>query len=131
MAGVFGNGTILTVGSAIAELTSITGPGVSADTIDITTHDSADGYREYVAGLKNAGEVSVEGNVTTATAANTFLALLTSGAETTGATIVYPTTPAATMTFDCLVTAFEIKSPHDDKISFTATMKVTGKPVLS
>ncbi len=129
MAGVNAFGTVLTVGSAIAELTNIGGPGLSAETIDVTSHDSTDAWREFVGGLKDGGEITVDGNFTTAAAANTLIILL--GVLTSGATIVFPTTPATTWTFDCIVTGYETTAPMEDKLSFTATLKVSGKPVLT
>ena len=44
-------------GVAVAQVTSISGPSLSADTIDITNHASTDGYREFVQGLKDAGHL--------------------------------------------------------------------------
>lgn len=128
---VFAHGTVLTIGSAIAGLTSISGPSITADTIDVTTHDSTDGFREYVGGLRDGGEVTVEGQLQTAADSNTLIGLLESGAVTSGATIAFPTTPAQTFTFDCIVTAFSTDAPHDGSLTFSATMKVTGKPALT
>ena len=54
-------GTKLKIGAnSIAELTSIGGLSLSADTIDVTTLDS-DGYREFIQGMKDGGEVSISG----------------------------------------------------------------------
>lgn len=132
--GVFGNGAVLTLGSAIANLTGISGPNLSADTIDVTTHDSADGFREFIGGLKDGGEISLEGNFTDAAAANVLITLFSSGEVTSGATLTVPSTDTsgtAILTFDGIVTGYEIDAPHDDKITFSATIKVTGKPVLT
>lgn len=126
MAGDFAHGTILTVGAAIANLESIEGPTISMDTIDVTTHDSEDGIREFVGGLIDGGEVNVTGNFTAATQASALITLMENRTKTVGATIVFPTTPVATATFDCLVTAVEVSAPHDGKIEFSATFKVTG-----
>jgi|SRR6056297_1747696 len=131
MAGAFAQGTVLTVGSAVAELTNISGPSISADTIDVTTHDSADGFREYVGGLRDGGEISIEGNLVDATESNILIALLEAGTVTEDATIDLPTSTAMTFTFDCIVTAYETTAPHDGKLGFSATLKVTGKPVLA
>jgi predicted secreted protein len=131
MAGSFANGTVLTVGSAVAELTSISGPSLSSDTIDVTTHDSADGFREYIGGLRDGGEISIDGNLVDPTESNLLISLLEAGTVTSGATIALPTSTAMTFTFDCIVTAYETKAPHDGKLNFTATLKVTGKPVLA
>ena len=131
MAGEFAGGTVLTIGSAISELTSISGPTISLDVLDVTSHDSADQFREFVAGLADGGEISVEGNFIDAAQANILLALLVSRDVTTGATIVFPNTEASTWTFDCFVTGYESSEPFDDKLSFTATLKITGKPVMA
>jgi hypothetical protein len=53
-------GTTLKKGAtAIAELISIGGPTISADTIEATSHDSPDGYREFLQGLRDAGEITI------------------------------------------------------------------------
>lgn len=124
-------GVVLTVGAVVAELTSISGPSISMDTIDVSSHDSADRAREFVAGMIDGGEVSIEGNLTN-TNASALLALMAAGTTTEGATIVFPGTPAlATVTFDCLVTAVSTDAPYDDKASFSATLKVTGLPTIA
>ena len=55
-------GTKLEIDStAVAGLTEISGLSLSADTLDTTTLDSADGYREFIGGFKDGGEVSISG----------------------------------------------------------------------
>ncbi len=135
MAGYAGLGTILSIGGDdVAELTSISGPGVSADTIDVSSHDSLadeDAYRTYVAGLLDGGEVSMEGNLTDAASA----AIIMNALEARVTSVIIITFPAlagiATWTFDGLVTAFETSAPHDGKLGFSASIKVTGRPVIS
>jgi predicted secreted protein len=128
--GVFAHGTTLTLGSdLIAELTNVSGPTIAVDTIDVTSHDSADKFREFVAGLKDGGEISVEGNLITAVQGNLILTNVASGDEE-DVIITFGDGPA---TFTCkgFATAFEPGAPHDDKLSFSATFKITGKPVLA
>jgi len=124
-------GTVLTVGSAIAQLTSISGPNISMDTIDMSSHDSADRAREFVAGMIDGGEISVEGNLTSANSAAALLALMAAGTVTSGATIAFPDPPNLTWEFDCLVTAVSTDAPYEGKISFSATLKVSGLPTLT
>src|SRR5690606_8787721 len=70
MAGYHGHGTQFLRGDggdpevfvAIGEVTDITGPEMERETIDVTSHDSPDGYREHIGGLKDGGEVSFEVN---------------------------------------------------------------------
>lgn len=51
---------------SIAEVKSISGPGMTRDTIDVTTLDSTGGYREFIAGFRNAGTVGLSMNFTRA-----------------------------------------------------------------
>ena len=52
--------------TTIAEVTGITGPGMSRDMIDVTNLDSVQGYREFIAGFRNAGTVGLTMNFTRA-----------------------------------------------------------------
>ena len=137
MSGLSAYGTIFTLGSTgstgiIGNLTNISGPGVSADTIDVTSHDSTGGYRQFVAGLIDGGEISLEGNLVTAAAGNAFMTAI-NARSTTACSIIYPTTSASIgkWTFSGIPVSFETQAPHDGKIGFTASVKVTGTPVLS
>ena len=44
----------------IAGVRDISGPGLSADTIDVTTHDSPGAVREFIKSLIDAGEISFD-----------------------------------------------------------------------
>lgn len=44
----------------IAQVKDISGPSMSKETIDVTTHDSADSWIERLSGLKGGGAVSFE-----------------------------------------------------------------------
>ena len=46
----------------IAEVNTITGPGMSRDVIDCTSLDSTDGYREKIGGFRNGGTVVLNMN---------------------------------------------------------------------
>lgn len=129
MSGQFAHGTTLSLGgSLVAELTNITGPSISVDPIDVTSHDTADKFREFVAGLKDGGEISVEGNLVSTTQGNVILNNIASG-DVVAVVITFP--DGITFTCQGFATGFEPGAPHDDKLSFTATIKVTGKPVLA
>ncbi len=136
MAGYSGFGTVLSIQSAdVAELTSISGPAVSMETIDVSSHDSLDdedGYRTFVASLIDGGEVSMEGNLTTPAAGNVIMDAMELRTER-DIVVTFPAAAASvnTWSFKGIVTAFETDAPHDDKLSFSASIKVTGKPVLA
>jgi predicted secreted protein len=133
MSGLSAFGTIFTLGSTgstgvIGNLTGISGPGISADTIDVTSHDSDAAYREFVAGVIDGGEISLEGNLLTAAAGNAFMTAI-NARSTTACSIIFPT--IGKWTFSAVPTGFETDAPFEDKLSFSASLKVTGQPVLS
>lgn len=131
--GFFAFGTTLKWnGEALAELLSIGGPSISIDTIDMTSHDSADTFRDFVAGLRDGGDVSIEGNFIPGDTAGqrAFITDLKAGTKRE-VIITGPTAAAFTWTFDAIATAYEPSYPFDGKLGFTATLKVTGKPVLA
>ena len=131
MAAVKGIGTIFKITTtAIGNLTSIGGLEISADTIETTALDSAGGYREYIGGLKDGGEVSVEGNLDSEVAKNQVK--LYDAFETgaiTDFTIEFPN--GAKWTFKGIITGFGTNTDLEDLIVFSATIKVTGKPTFA
>jgi predicted secreted protein len=134
MAGKFAFGTsfsvtVSSVLTPIASLTSITGLDLSADDIDVTAHDSADGYREFVQGLRDGGTVSIEGNFTGVASQEALKTLFDSG-EVVAMEIGFPDA-FAEWQFNGYVNALSTDAPMDDKASFSATIKVSGKPILS
>lgn len=126
-------GTTLKKGAtAIAELTSIDGVSVSADTIETTALDTVGGYRTFVTSLKDGGEISIGGHFNY-TSHNPLLVDFESGAATSY-TIEFPdrvATSGTKWTFSAVVTAFSTSAELEDLIGFEATLKVSGKPTLS
>jgi len=123
--------TLMKGAAAIAELTGISGPSISADTIDATSHDSADAYREFLQGLRDAGEITIEGNFIPGNAGQIALKTDLDDGSSDAYTITFPAAMATTWTFSAIITAFSTDAPFDDKASFTATLKITGKATLS
>lgn len=129
-------GTVLKVGTAtpisVAGLTSIGGLDLSADTIDVTTLDSSGGYREFIAGFKDGGEVSLSGFLEPATGdgQKELYDLFESGAVE-DFTIEFPAALKAKWTFKGVVTGFSTGADLEDPTSFEGTIKVSGKPTLT
>jgi hypothetical protein len=57
-----GNGGTPEAFTTIAEVINISGPTLSLETIDVTSHGSTDAWREFVAGLKDPGEITFDIN---------------------------------------------------------------------
>ena len=127
-------GTTLEVGATpvvVGGLTEIGGLSLSADTIDVTTLNSDGGYRKFIGGFKDGGEVSLSGyfdntvgegqaEIYTAFEAGTVLPCI----------IKFPAALDAKWTFNGVVTGFETGAALEDAVSFSATIKVSGKPTL-
>lgn len=109
-----------------AEVTSITPPGYSRDAIDATHTESPDRFREYIAGLMDAGEVELDLNFVP-TVADAIIAALLAGKR--NYQLLFP--GVLTWTFAAICTAYTPSAPVDDKMTATATFKVSGKPVLA
>ena len=54
-----GDGAVSEAFSDVAEIVELTPPSMSRDEIDVTSHQSSDGYREFISGLRDGGEVCV------------------------------------------------------------------------
>lgn len=127
-------GTKLKIGTTgvVAELTSISGLEISADTIETTTHDSTGAFRTFASGLKDAGEVSVDGyfDKTDADGQVALKDALISGTAT-AFKITFPTAVGAEWSFNGIVTKVSTGAAIEENITFSATIKVTGVPTLT
>lgn len=127
-----GNGAIPEIFTALAEVTSVTPPAMSRDSIDATHEESPEGYREFIPGLKDGGEVSLELNFIPGSTTSDDLLAEFDATTNTGAIknrqIVFPN--GVILSFRAFLTAFEPDSPLDDKLALAVTFKVTGKPSM-
>jgi len=121
-------------GTAVAQVTGIS-IGLSADTIDVTSHDSTGGWREYLGGLKDGGEVTLELNFDPVGATHDDVTggLLDDFASGTSVSWVVTFSDAATSTwaFSAIPVGFELDAPIDDKLTASATLKITGVVTLT
>jgi len=115
--------------TAVAEINSIGGPNMSRDVIDVTSLDSTGGYREFVAGFRDGGEVTLNMNFTL----DSYDDMKVDFESDTkvGYRIVLPDTGATTFDFDALVTSLGIAVPMDDKVTADVTLKISGEVTLS
>lgn len=116
----------------MAELTNIGGVEITVDMLDVTSHDSATIFKEVIAGLADAGEVSIEGNFDS-TDTNGQIAMVTDAKAGTSRTAVvtFPSS-IATWTFTGLISKIKVgDAPVDGKIPFTASIKISGSPTLA
>jgi predicted secreted protein len=121
-----GNDDSPQVFTAIAEITSITPPSVTRDVIDATHTGSPDQWREHIPGLKDGGEVSCEMNFVPNSNSSNILIAIQVDTFARDFRIVFP--DGTIWNFKAFCTGFEPDAPFDDKMTATATFKVSGKP---
>jgi len=125
-------GVVLTT---VAQVSNITGPGMTLDTTDVTTHDSTNAFEEVVGTLLRSGEVSVDivydpaEDTHDATAGNGLLSRI-AGRVTADWSITFPDAASTVWNFDGYVSGFEPGMPVDGALTASVTIKLTGDVTL-
>ena len=114
---------------AIAEVNSITGPGMTRAFIDVTSLDSTGGYREFIGGFRDAGQVVCNMNFTLDGYAQMKIDFQSDDAV--NYQIVLPDTGATTLAFAAFVTDLPLTITPDDKVTCDVTLKITGEVTLT
>lgn len=128
----FGLGTELRIAIAsvftpIPYCGSFSGPDETFDTIDVTTHSSVGGYREFITGLADGGELTCDINWDASEATHQALAAAQTARELTSFQLFWPGYDEDNlMDFDGYVTGLTRSSPTDAQITRSLTIKITG-----
>lgn len=117
--------------TTVAEVTGLGGPSEALELIDATHMESPSGYREYIPSLKDSGEISVDLNFLPADTNQGGLRDDLVARELRNWQLVWTDTGGTTYSFSGYVTAVEPKASIDDKLSASATIKVTGPITVS
>lgn len=113
----------------VAHLTSIGEIGLESEEIDVTDHDSEDDFKEFIAGTKDAGEVSMAGNLFVDTDFEKLLALANSRSIEEWE-VTYPS--GSTWAFKAFVKSLKDGEKGVDGVgTFTGTLRVSGKPTFT
>jgi predicted secreted protein len=120
----------------IAELQTIQRSGSKSDLADVTNMESIGGYREYLATLRDAGDVSFSGNYIPNDATQQQLQTLFDGATLSAWQIVLPPgdgypTSLGTWAFNAYVASNDYDLPHDKEGKISGKLKITGKPTFT
>ncbi len=129
-------GTVFKVGSGasaktVGGLTSIDGIKVSGDEVDVTALDNNTGYREFLQGFKDGGEVPLSGFLDGADEGQDELYSLLDSGTVTPMAIIFPTAIGKTWSFNAFVKEFSTGVDIDGAITFDVTVRVSGKPTLA
>lgn len=122
-------GTLLKQGTnTIAAVKNITGPGMSADTID-TSHLTTTGqWRTFLGSFKDAGEVSLDLVWDPTETSHEILEDVFIGGTATAFSIVWSDSGSTTWQFNALVTGIAPAAALGEHLAQEVTMKITGTP---
>jgi predicted secreted protein len=126
--GTHGHGTTLsgaTTGS-IGQILSVGLPDQSVDDLDVTTMASTNKWREFIPGLKDAGSMTLQLLYEKANY-NTVQGAL--GAAPEEWTITLP--DGSTFVCSGYIKSSGGDSPHEDKITQSVTLKLSGEPTFT
>lgn len=139
MAGLAAFGTTLKKGTGssvvtIANITSIEGPAFTTEMLDVTAHDSGDGYRERVPSFLDVGEITLRLNWDPANAthlgANSLYADWAAKRLDTY-TITFPDANDTSLSGQAYISNISPTAPFDGKLEATVTLAPTGKWTFS
>ncbi|WP_018503096.1 phage tail tube protein [Parafrankia discariae] len=126
-----GNGAPSEVFTPIAYVTNISGPGMERETLDMTSHGSPQQWREFIGGIKDGGEISIDMNYDTGEDTHTSLHEDFDDDGPRNYQVVFPDAVQTCWEVALVLTNVEPEYPHDDKVACSATWKVSGKPNLT
>lgn len=107
---------------------SLDGPSAERDMIDVSNFQSPSGFKEFIGGLIDGGEVTLSGNYLPA---NTYVkafmtALVAFPQAVVACTIVLTDSGASVISFNALPKSHKPKGAVADKLSADFVLKVTG-----
>ncbi|WP_017979845.1 phage tail tube protein [Sphingomonas melonis] len=115
--------------TALAEVTELTLPETSRDSVDFTHFGSPDLHREFKPGWSDAGEAALTYNLVPGLADDAVIATHIGTRAVEMWRVNFPN--GAKLDFKGFATRHGRATPLDDKMTGSATFKVSGKPVLT
>lgn len=109
-------------GFAIGGLTDISASGTEVSTVDTTSHDTAGGFKTFLAGLMDGGTLELTGKYNYADDGQAEW----KGEEGVSHAFYIILSDNSGFAFTAIVGGFQTSNPLDDAVEFTATAKITG-----
>lgn len=127
-----GDGASPEVFTAIANIASLSGPNITVNQIEVPVHNSGTGYIDKIAGLKDAGEISMDLNYDPNSTTHTNLfSKMNSGSVDNYKVEIAASSPAKTFTFAGIVTEMSHEFPVDGVATCSVTISISGAVTLA
>ena len=115
----------------IAQITNIQRGPRTQDILENTNMDVIDGYKTFIGGNKDAGPVTLTGFYDAADAGHIGLQTDQDNSIARNFELAFPAPLSKTETFAALVQDFQDEEPFDGLVTFSVTLKRTGKPTVA
>lgn len=115
--------------TAIGAVVSISGPGMSKDTVDVSTLASTARYREFISGMRDSGKITIECNFDPGD--SDMDNALTDFEADAARSYQIAWADGSTFGFEGILTGWEPGTPLDDKMTMSLTYKLTGQPTYT
>jgi len=122
---------LLMDGTEIAAVTNIGGPGLSLDTIDVTSHDQTSAWEEMAVTILRQGEMTLDLVFDPAETTHADLLANLVGRGYESFELQFPDSAYTEWTFNAYVIGFEPSMAVDGALTASCTLKITGVPVLT
>ena len=124
-----GDGTSSESFTAIAEINQIEGPTMVREQIETTSLDTTGGWRTFIAGFRDGGEITLTMNYVRDGYEQMRLDFLSD--DSVNYQLVLPDPDATTLDFAGYVTNLPLSITADDKVTATVTIKISGEVDLT
>lgn len=113
----------------MAEVFNITPPSSSVDFVEATHMTSPNATKEFILGLSDPGEASMEQNFIPGSATDLALIAIRNAREAITARITWPN--GVVWTFTGLLTTYAPSGPNEDRLTASLSFKVSGSTVVT
>jgi predicted secreted protein len=112
----------------LSEILAVALPNSQVEDVEATHMKSANRRREFVAGLIDDGEGTIEMNYVPGSATDILIRAALTDGVTRDYKVVLPVADGSTweVTGDCIVKGYERNVPIDDRMTATLTIRFTG-----
>lgn len=133
------DGTLLKIGDAaspevfttVPEMKTISGPTISFDLLDATSHDSPGFFREFVPGLADGEQVTGDFCWRPSNAVHLGLRVDSYARTLRNFQLIFPDDTDNTVALAAYVQSIEPKANIGELLMATLTLKITGQPTWS
>lgn len=123
-----GDGASPEVFTTVPEVTKLSGPDVKFDMLDVSSHDSASLFREYIPGFSDGDDITADIHWRPSNTVHIAVRTDNYAATLRNFKVVFPDTPSNTVTMAGYVQSLQPKADVGTAMMAAIKYKITGAP---